>query len=273
MATAKRKRRKIPELHGSEFVGMRVAVAFNLHKARSTEPKPGEFIYTVREKAGGKVLAHVDEIALVDVTPKILPGSLRRIKERKVREVCCYLTGTVVRPAEVPKRGRKAISFNPFKADCFTVASSRCVQAAEYVIFTEGRKTLGVRVQLEPKRRSEISGALRRKGEQGARAYHRYPRGTPEHKSGRKMLVEALTAVGLDALANNMAQEAVRDFGVDFDTAIRMGIARAAEITKAGDTTRKPKPKRKRKPKLSEAEKAANTRKMVNQIALGGLRL
>jgi hypothetical protein len=187
MATAKRKRRKIPELHGSEFIGMRVAVAFNLHKARSTEPQPGEFIYTVREKAGGKVLAHVDEIALVDVTPKILPGSLRRIKERKVREVCCYLVGTVVRPAEVPKRGRQTIRFNPFKADCFTAKDGRCVWSAEYVLFTEGRRTLGV----------------------------------------------------------------------------RLGF----------DEPEKPKPKRKRKPKLTEAQRAANTRKLVNQIAIGGLRL
>jgi hypothetical protein len=188
MAKAKRTRRKIPELHGSEFVGMRVAVAFNLHKARGTDPQPGEFIYTVREKAGGKVLAHVDEIALVDVTPKILPGSLRRIKERKVREVCCYLTGTVVRPAEVPKRGRKPVLFNPFKADCFTAKDGRCVWSAEYVLFTSGRKTLGVRLGFDE----------------------------PELPKG---------------------------------------------------------PRRKRKPKLSDAEKAANTRKLVNQIALGGLRL
>ena len=150
---AKAARRKIPELTSREFAekyaGTRVAVAFNLHKARGTEPTPGEFIFTVREKAGGKVLAHVDEIALEHVTPKILPGSLRRIKERGVREVCCYLMGTVVRPKDVPPRGRKSLRFNPFKADCFTVDDGRCLEAAQFVLFTGGRRTLGVKVELE----------------------------------------------------------------------------------------------------------------------------
>jgi hypothetical protein len=140
-----------------------VAVAFNLHKARGTEPTPGEFIFTVREKPGGKVLAHVDEIALEHVAPKILPGSLRRIKERGVREVCCYLVGSVVRPKDVPTRGRRSLRFNPFKADCFTADDGRCLEGAQFVLFTGGRRTLGVKVVLEgkskPKRKPATNGA------------------------------------------------------------------------------------------------------------------
>ena len=161
-------RRKIPEMHGDEFAGMHVAVAFNLHKAKK-DPEQGEYIFTVREKAGGKVLAHVSEIALKDVTPKVLAGTLRAIKKKKVRGVCCYLVGTVVPASKVPKTGRKKIHFNPYRADCFTIGKTGpCLDSARYVLMTEGRTTVGVgavpernprprgcepRFQLPPKKR------------------------------------------------------------------------------------------------------------------------
>jgi hypothetical protein len=300
---AKVTRRKIPELTSREFaekyagsirLGMRVAVAFNLHKARGTEATPGEFIFTVREKAGGKVLAHVDEIALEHVEPKILPGSLRRIKERGVREVCCYLVGTVARPGEVPARGRVRLRFNPFKADCFTVDDGRCLEAAQFVLFTGGRRTLGVKVVLEGGRDlAELDHGRKKMTKQ------EFATVAPATQSALREFVGEgfVTRQGLgvqDERKTSLAvMQFIKDRGLEWPQARStrasverflpmMGLRYDGEFWSIDTATGNPGHKRKAKSKpkakrssgkLTEAEKAANTRRLVSQIANGQARL
>lgn len=130
--------RKIPIKKGTDFVGERVIVAYNLNRCHVGSPaKPGEACFTVRDKPGGRVRAYVRTISLEDVRPRILPASLKRIQRTGLREVCCYLEGTVVGPSAV--RGRLVRArFNPFRSPCFhTAGSTRCWTRASYAVFKD----------------------------------------------------------------------------------------------------------------------------------------
>ncbi len=135
----------IPLKSWQEFKGERVYVAYNLHACRvGSTPKPGEACFTLRYKPGGKVQAHLTEISLADITPKILPGTLQAIQRKGSRQVCCYIEGTVVNPQHV--KGRKVqASFNPFEGETFYLKGTEAdLVHADYAIF-ENRTMFVVR--------------------------------------------------------------------------------------------------------------------------------
>lgn len=139
---------KIPVKTWHEFEGERVFVAYNLHACRvGRDPKPGEACFTLRYKPGGKVQAHLTDITLADIRPKLLPGTLKRIRDQGTREVCCYIEGTVVSPSRAKTQGplRRA-SFNPFKADHFYLTDTgEALQQASYALFSgRGMHVLGL---------------------------------------------------------------------------------------------------------------------------------
>jgi hypothetical protein len=128
----------IPIKSWREFEGEHVYVAYNLHTCRVGSPlQPGEACFTLRYKPGGKVQAHLTEISLSDITPKILPGTLQSIRRQGSRQVCCYIEGTVVNPKHV--QGRKVqASFNPFEGDTFYLTGSGAdLVHADYAVFED----------------------------------------------------------------------------------------------------------------------------------------
>lgn len=51
-------------------------------------------------KVGGRVVAHVESLALTGVTLVVRPGALARVRDRRVREVCALARGT---PTDMPR--------------------------------------------------------------------------------------------------------------------------------------------------------------------------
>jgi hypothetical protein len=96
---------------GDIRAGGRVRVHVNLHKG----------CFSVLDPRSGRVIAHVGDITLTEVTFRVQPGGLRRIREHGQRAVCAYALGTVAAVDTCPDvTGRDRVSFNPFTADTFT---------------------------------------------------------------------------------------------------------------------------------------------------------
>lgn len=123
----------------SEFLGRQVAVALNLHRCRVGQPKEkGEACFSIREKptSGSKVLGYVPEVWLEDVSFFVRPAGVEKIQESGVRNVCCYVVGTVIgsRSAKVAKKnGWTTIRLDAFGDGCFYRATTgSCVRTAKY---------------------------------------------------------------------------------------------------------------------------------------------
>lgn len=69
-------------------------------------------------RVGGRVVAHVQAIALRDVSLVIRPGALARVRTRRVREVCAHARGTV---ADAPRHAdARRLRFDPYADGRFT---------------------------------------------------------------------------------------------------------------------------------------------------------
>lgn len=90
--------------------GMKVRVYRNLHKR----------CLSVQAKVNGrwKVIDHVDQITLVDVSFRVSQAGRDRVLREKRKNVHAFVCGTVA-TFHIALQGRK-VSYNPYKADTFT---------------------------------------------------------------------------------------------------------------------------------------------------------
>lgn len=68
-------------------------------------------------REGGRVVAHVEAMALADVVLVVRPGALARVRVRHVREICALARGTptdMLRPTEA-----RRLRFDPYGAGAF----------------------------------------------------------------------------------------------------------------------------------------------------------
>lgn len=134
---------------GADFDGRSVVVAYNLHNCRVDSPAvAGEYCFTVRGNVSGRVLAHVDEILILDVTFRIRESGLDRVRDRGVREVFAFAQGTAADPSIEARRGElgnfaewEGIAFNPFRDDSFVLRRNRRIPVweADAVYFRDRR--------------------------------------------------------------------------------------------------------------------------------------
>jgi hypothetical protein len=117
------------------MIGARVRVHWNLHRL--------DWSVTVH----GLVVANVPDITLADVTFRVQPAGLARIRASGRRAVCAYAVGVVTAVGTGPDvTGMERVSFNPHRGDTFTcqgepIWSAPLVvfkDAAGWVFYTEG---------------------------------------------------------------------------------------------------------------------------------------
>jgi hypothetical protein len=89
---------------------MKVRVYRNLHKK----------CLSVQAMVNGrwKVIDHVDQIALVDVSFKVSQAGRERVLREKRKNVHAFVCGTIA-TFPIALQGRK-VSYNPYKTDTFT---------------------------------------------------------------------------------------------------------------------------------------------------------
>ncbi len=88
---------------------MRVEVYYNLHK----------FCWSVRVK--GKVISHLAELELKNVSFRVQPGGRLRAVAEQARNVHAFARGEIVEESEIDSEtpiGRE-ITYNPFKYESF----------------------------------------------------------------------------------------------------------------------------------------------------------
>lgn len=108
----------------------RVQVYFNLHRK----------VYSVRQ--GGKVVAHVREIALRDVNFLVGAAGRDRVRATGQKTVHAYVTGYVVEGGLLFRDGR-SVTYNPLKYDTFVTGSDKqpIFESDKAVLFApEGQK-------------------------------------------------------------------------------------------------------------------------------------
>jgi len=110
---------------------VRVRVHRNLHKAA----------WSVVDPKTGRVIAHVDRIALKDVEFRVQEGGRQTVLRTRQRSVHAYvvgeLVGTIQKPPSRPS-GLRRFSYDPYRAATFTRASDGApVYASTTVHFDE----------------------------------------------------------------------------------------------------------------------------------------
>lgn len=151
-----------PTINANDLAGRSVAVAYNLHECPAgSSPAPGETCYTIRAKPRARVEFVTSAIALEHVRFWVSRASLRSIRKKGQREVCCYLLGTVVSMQSPDFVGHARdhdawtqIRFSPHRDDGFVTApldgsSPRLVTEARYVLMA-ARVTLATGVVFGP---------------------------------------------------------------------------------------------------------------------------
>lgn len=130
----------IPFLHSPDsIVGKKVEVYFNLHK----------HLFSVKDRATGKVIAHMDWIPLEDVTFHVSEAGRQRVLSEKRKNVHATVRGTVstVAATDAPTYLVSTVSYNPYKAAHFTETRSGLpvawAQAARLSVWTENGATKG----------------------------------------------------------------------------------------------------------------------------------
>lgn len=83
----------------------------------------------------GRVVSKPVYSIVHNVTFRVLPGGLDRIRTRGVREVCAYARGqaadsTATEVADIASRGVR-VHFNPYRADTFTLDDGTPVLGAD----------------------------------------------------------------------------------------------------------------------------------------------
>lgn len=108
--------------------GERVRSHFNLHRLD----------YSIVSPATGRVIASADTLTLANVTFRVQPGGLRRIRAKGQREVCAYCVGTLVATDAAPcLEGWRRITFNPHRTDTFVYADTgEPAHSAELVVLS-----------------------------------------------------------------------------------------------------------------------------------------
>lgn len=99
---------------------MRVKLYWNLHKD----------CFSVMDASTGRVAFHAATVALRDVTFKVQAGGLARAKAERKRNVHAFAIGELVEAVRV---GGERVSYNPFRADTFTLGDGRAIHAAAAV--------------------------------------------------------------------------------------------------------------------------------------------
>ncbi|GEL42911.1 MULTISPECIES: hypothetical protein [Methylobacteriaceae] len=79
-------------------------------------------------RVNGRVVDHVEAIALRDVRLVIRPGALARVRARQIREVCAHARGTVT---DAPRpEGARRLRFCPYAGTTFTADGEPMTAAA-----------------------------------------------------------------------------------------------------------------------------------------------
>lgn len=117
----------VPQAPGS-LRGRQVRVHWNLHKKLASVVDPGT----------RRVIAHVRDITLTDVTFHAQRSGTARIRRSQHREVCAYAIGRVQDVASDPDvTGWTVITFNPYRGDTFTTRGGQPVDFAALVVFRD----------------------------------------------------------------------------------------------------------------------------------------
>ncbi|MDP4021101.1 hypothetical protein Q8W71_00560 [Methylobacterium sp. NEAU 140] len=83
-------------------------------------------------KVGGRVVGHVEAVALAGVALVVRPGALARVRDRHVREVCALARGT---PTAAPRPpGARRLRFDVYGAGTF-LADGQPITAAALAWF------------------------------------------------------------------------------------------------------------------------------------------
>jgi|TARA_R110001592_G_scaffold341348_2_gene630251 hypothetical protein len=86
---------------------MRVEVYYNLHKN----------LFSVRHK--GKVIAHVYNVQLEDVTFAVQAAGNRKVREEGKKNVHAFVRGTLVEQPDLFSSDSVAVTYNPYKYTTF----------------------------------------------------------------------------------------------------------------------------------------------------------
>jgi len=114
------------------MVGKKVQVYFNLHKK----------CYSVRDKKTRLVIAHVNNISLVDVSFKVSEKGRQRVLAEKRKNVHAFVEGVVV-GFNVFEKPMRSVVYNPYKGANFMLRSSNkaILEASKcYMLVTKGKK-------------------------------------------------------------------------------------------------------------------------------------
>lgn len=108
-------------------IGTAVEVYWNLHK----------HLFSVRDLSTRRVIAHVTNLQLLDVTFRVSESGRQKVLREKRKNVHAFLRG-VVSPDELhlrgPREGYAEVSYNPYKAGFFyEVETGRALRGASYV--------------------------------------------------------------------------------------------------------------------------------------------
>lgn len=111
--------------------GQRVRVHLNLHR--------GDF--SVIDPRSNLLLTNVSDITLGDVTFRVQPGMLNKIRRINRRKVCAYAVGLVLSMdagwTTDDCAGKRRVTFNPYRADTFTDDTGQSIHQADAVRFTD----------------------------------------------------------------------------------------------------------------------------------------
>jgi hypothetical protein len=117
---------------GILMIGKKVQVYFNLHKK----------CYSVRDSKTRLVIAHVNNISLVDVVFKVSEKGRQRVLNEQRKNVHAIVEGIIL-DYNAFERGMKSVTYNPYKNDSFVFRSdSTAVLEANkcYMTITHGKK-------------------------------------------------------------------------------------------------------------------------------------
>jgi hypothetical protein len=95
----------------------------------------------------GRVIGKADTVVLQDVTFRVNPGGLRRVREEGVRAVHAYARGTVVSGDAASVRDHPdaiRVRYNPFQFDSFVRADTEAPIAAAAVLAIDGKEAFAL---------------------------------------------------------------------------------------------------------------------------------
>lgn len=116
-------------------IGQRVRVHYNLHKK----------CLSVQDKRTRRVIAHREAIVLSDVKFKVSQSGLKRVRERKCKEVIAVVEGTLVGPSETMDSGNwYQVYFNPYKVDTFVSGDDPITSAETVYIYNKNIYAKGI---------------------------------------------------------------------------------------------------------------------------------